>query len=302
MTLPEFSKFSEFAETLRHQSAVLDSDPSTLQAAYAVWRENGLCIADFHRDLALLSSVSGAFAFLILQETVAGTSQQGVAFGHLRTGKGPRWQAGKVCGVVPWMTGAGFFPTVKLGVLLPDGSEAYTVVDAQDRPEFRYSPPMKLLACTSMQTVSVILDNLAVDESAWTRVDAPGSAARANASNLVGHTPLLFGNIHASLRQICAAPHLSDAAKNRAERAARQREEERQEARADPSLGGAFRARVADTAIRLATLMAMTGGSRSLQQGNDAERVYREALVFTQMAQTDEIVESAFETILSEII
>jgi hypothetical protein len=289
---------ASFAELIRDLAASLDYDDTSLHTAYRIWQKSKLSVVDFHQDLATLASVSGAFAFLILQETVAGKSGHGVAFGHLRTGKGPLWVNGKVNGIVPWMTGADFFSHVRLGMLLPDGFEAYAEIAANDRPEFSHSEPMELIACSSMQTVSVTVTNLAIAESDFTRVDAPGSAARANATGLVGHTPLLFGNMQASLNRICNAPRLSDDAKSRAVSALAQLETQRTEALAAPSLGGQFRANVVDTAIRLATLAAMANGSASLQSGNDAERVYREALVFAQMAQTDAIVETAFETVL----
>jgi hypothetical protein len=290
---------ARFAELIREESASLDNDNTSLHRAYHRWQEANLAVTDFHPELAALASVSGAFAFLILQEAVAGKPGHGVAFGHLRTGKGPRWASGRVSGTVPWMTGAGFFHTVRLGVLLPDGSEAYTFIPAHDRPEFRHNKPMKLMACSSMQTVSVSLTNLAVSESDFTRIDTPGSAARANANGLVGHTPLLFGNIQASLSHICNAPRVSYDAKARAASKMALLETQRTEALADPTLGGKFRANAVDTAIRLATLAAMANGSASLQSNSDTERVYREALVFAQMAQTDAIVESAFETVLS---
>jgi hypothetical protein len=289
---------ASFSELVRELAASLDYDDTSLHTAYRVWQKGNLAVADFHQDLSTLASVSGAFAFLILQETVAGKPGHGVAFGHLRTGKGPLWQEGKVNGIVPWMTGAGFFHTVRLGVLLPDGSEAYAEIPAHDRPEFCHSESMELIACSSMQTVAVTVTDLAIDESKFTRVDAPGSAARANASGLVGHTPLLFGNMQASLQRICDAPRLSDEAKARAASTIASLETQRTAALADPSLGGQFRANAVDTAIRLATLAAMANGSASLQSGNDAERIYREALVFAQMAQTDAIVESAFEAVL----
>jgi hypothetical protein len=287
---------SALALSLRPEANRLDHDADALRTAYMHWQKSGLRVEDFHRDLALLASASGAFAFLILQEAVSGQPGCGVAFGHLRTGKGPRWHAGKVSGIIPWMTGAGIFSCVKLGVLLPDGSEAYATVDVQDSPTFRHHPAMTLLAGTSMQTVAVTLTDFPLEESAFMRIDAPGTAAAANAQSLVGHTPLLFGNCDASLRLIRDAPRLSESARERAHNMVRRLRAERETTA--PSHGAAFRARVADTAIRLATLATMACGSSSLQTGSDAERIYREALLFTLMAQTDPVVETAFEEIL----
>ena len=113
----------DFAQTLRPHAARLDTDADFLKTTYQNWQENGLRVTDFASDLATLSSVSGAFAFLILQETVSGESGCGVAYGHLRAGKGPIYQLGKVNGTLSWFTGTHIFDLVKLGVLLPDGSE-----------------------------------------------------------------------------------------------------------------------------------------------------------------------------------
>jgi hypothetical protein len=293
------TSLADFAETLRPHAARLDTDAEFLYTTYLLWQESGLHVTDFDKDLATLSRVIGAFVFLILQETVSGEPGCGVAYGHLRVGKGPLYDAGRVNGIIPWLTGIHIFNRVLLGFLLPNGSEAYARVPIEDCRTFRHTLPMSLIACSSMQTVGVTVANLPLSASDFVRIDPPGTAAKNNLNSLAGHTPLLFGNIQASLRIIQASPTLSDTAKLLSQNAHTTLEAARSII-ATPEEGATFRARVADTAIRLATLATMASGGSSLQTGSDPERLYREALVFTLMAQTDFVVENAFQTVLGD--
>jgi alkylation response protein AidB-like acyl-CoA dehydrogenase len=61
--------------------------------------------------------------------------------------------------------------------------------------------------------------------------------------------------------------------------------------------GPRLRAELGDFAVRLARLAVMAGGGGALTIGHPAQRLYREALLYSLMAQTDAIVGQAFEEV-----
>ncbi len=289
------------SEVLTPGAAELDTDFARLKAAWSELVRRGLHRFEgqgLFEGAGALAEFSGAFAFLALQQQIAGSpeSPAGVAFGHLRnpSGPAPLWKNGKVSGEVPWLTGAGIFGRVLLGFRLEGGSEVRAWVDATDRPEFRHSEPMKLIALSSTRTVRVSVSELLVSESAFISREPPGSMAQGDARGALGQVPLLLGNCRASVRLIERAGR-GDAPK--AVSALAKLEEDVKAARAsgDALEGRCLRARAGELSVRLARLACLSCGGSSLLSGHPAERVYREALVFNLMAQTDQIVADAFE-------
>jgi hypothetical protein len=158
------SALADFAEGLREKAERLDSDGDAMAESYAQFCRAGLHIGagarmpltgqEFCEALAILGEASGAFGFVALQQFVANPSlhdhtadsgwlRAGVAFGHLRNPDGPApvWKNGRVNGLIPWMTGAGVFEKVVLGVRDAEGQEMLALADAQDCPAFRHSAP-----------------------------------------------------------------------------------------------------------------------------------------------------------------
>lgn len=284
------------AERVAPQAAQLDHDPQALRAVWEEFVRRGFHLQlDFFTTLPLLAEYSGAFAFLALQQRAAGCPDPaaGVAFGHLRNPQGPAplWSEGRVSGTVPWLTGAGSFAHVLLGFRLTDGSEVRAWVPANDRPEFRHSTPLPLLAIRGANTVTVALRELAVDESTFVSVQPRGTQAQNDASGVLYQTPLMLGNLRASLRLI-AQSQRGDLAKGQELVGQLETALYSENAR---ECGSALRARAGDLSVRLARLACMACGGGSLLTGHPAERLYREALVFSLMAQTDAVVDNAFE-------
>lgn len=284
------------AELVAPQAAQLDHDPEMLRTVWEEFVRRGLHLQlDFFTTLPFLAEHSGAFAFLALQQRVAGCPDPpaGVAFGHLRNphGPAPLWREGRVSGTVPWLTGADLFAKVLLGFRLPDGSEVRAWVPAHDRSEFRHSAPLPLLAIRGANTVAVTLREVAVEESLFVSVLPRGTQAQNDARGVLYQTPLMLGNLRASLR-LMEQSQRGDLAKAQelvAQLTAALQAENAQEH------GPVLRARAGDLSVRLARLACMACGGGSLLTGHPAERLYREALVFSLMAQTDAIVDNAFE-------
>ncbi len=234
----DLKQLSDFANTLRPDTEAIDSRFDYLASQFLHFQSRGLhCLGgsrfplpghQFCDSLATLSAVSGAFAFLALQQIVANFSLNvpdnstwplcGVAFGHLRNldGSSPVWDGKTVTGRVPWLTGAGIFPQVILGVRTTSGEEVLALADAIHRPDFFHSEPMQLVACTGTNTVSVRIEGMPLSDDRVLAVRPPGSQQDGDASGVLYQTPLMVGSIRAALLLIQDSPTLPYAQKKRA--------------------------------------------------------------------------------------
>jgi hypothetical protein len=225
----------------------------------------------------------------------------GVAFGHLRnpSGPAPRWDGHCVNGVVPWMTGAGLFPQVILGLRGPGEEEAYALIDARDRAAFRHGPPMALIAGSSMRTVCVRLSGMPMTVDEFLRVDAPGTFVRNDVQGVLYQTPLMVGCVRASLALIRVSPRVGPVERARCE-AVTERLLQRVYIAfkgCAPEAGQQLRAELGDLSVRLARLAVMASGGTGLLCSHHAQRLYREALLYSVMAQTDAIINQAFQEV-----
>jgi hypothetical protein len=203
---------------------------------------------------------------------------------------------------VPWLTGAGVFEAYLLGVRLPDGGEAYAWVDGTDRDAFRFSEPLALAACASTRTVTVRVDGLPLDEGEFTRREPAGALARGDAMGVLFQTPLMIGNLRASLRLIEDSPQVEESMRRRCRAAVDSLIGEVFDALevGTAERGRGLRARVGDMTARLGRLAVMACGGKALALTHPAQRVYREALLFSLMAQTERIVNEAFGAVFGE--
>jgi hypothetical protein len=319
------NRLAEFGELLRPHAAQLDSDGNLLSHWFDRFQAEGLGVGGFQdcplsgihfcKALALLGNVSGSFGFLVLQQLVANQQLKpehltpwkkvGVAFGHLRRPEGPAplWRDGYANGFVPWLSGAGMFDQVLLGMRDSEGNELLALVDAQNRPEFLHSPPLPLLACAATRTVTVQTRNLPVSEADIFVSRPPGSQMRGDAGGLLYHTPLLVGCIQALWNLIRESPRLNATIKARCDNAQQELLERIftafSEGRFDE--GAELRAESGDFAVRLARLAIMLCGGAGLMENHPAQRLYREAMIYNVMAQTDSIAQDAFQSVLESL-
>ena len=179
-------RVSAFAHRdLNPDAEAMDTDSRLIEARYETFQTLGLNVGwapqqplsprEFCEVLATLSRRSGAFAFVALQQIVANGSlgalagridtagamalwpRIGVAFGHLRNPDGPApvLVNGRASGPVPWLTGAGVFDKIVLGLRTPAGDEVLALVDGHHRTALRHSEPLPLAACSGTRTVHV---------------------------------------------------------------------------------------------------------------------------------------------------
>lgn len=272
----------------------------------------------FCEALATLSRASGAFAFVALQQIVANgmagdhfpqadpRPKLGVAFGHLRNPDGPApvLANGRASGPVAWLTGltgAGVFGKIVLGLRTPAGEELLALVDGRDRPAFRHGPPLPLAACAGTRTVRVTVNDLAVGDSDILAVKPRGAMRESDAGGVLFQTPLLVGCVEACRDLIRISPRVTNDEKDRCAAATnalvgRVRDAFDREKMDD---GPRLRAQLGDFAVRLARLAVMASGGGALAHGHPAQRLYREALLYSLMAQTDAIVGQAFAEVFT---
>lgn len=313
-----------FSLSLQPEAERLDTDGDLLAEKYARFVSEGLHVGwsprqpltgrEFCEVLALLAETSGAFAFVALQQLVANLSlagrvladadwpRVGVAFGHLRNRRGasPVWDGCLANGTVPWLTGAGIFDSVVLGMRGPDGAEVYALAEASDRPAFRHNAPLDLMAGSGTRTVSVLVRDLRVGEDAVLRADPPGTMERNDMQSVLYQTPLMVGCVRACRKLLDTSSHLHAAQRNRCD-AVTEDLLRRVYAAFDgctPEEGQQIRAELGDFSVRLARLTVMACGGVGLVRGHPGQRLYCEALLYSLMAQTTAIVNQAFHEVM----
>jgi hypothetical protein len=200
---------------------------------------------------------------------------------------------------VPWLTGAGLFPQVILGMRGPGDEEVYALTDATDRSTFRHSAPMALIAGSSMRTVSVQLSGVPMSPDRLLKAEPPGTYRRNDLQGVLYQTPLMVGCVRASRALIRVSPRIGPV-----ERARCEADTERLLQRVytafegcAPEEGQRLRAELGDFSVRLARLAVMASGGSGLLCGHLAQRLYREALLYSVMAQTDAIINQAFREV-----
>jgi len=317
---PLVERIRKFGGALLADAAQLDGEPRLGRSAALAFQREGLNefggerqpleSLDSFECLASLAEFSGSFAFLALQQWVANMSfldpgkgtwpRLTVAFGHLRNPKSPSptWKDGRATGRIPWMTGAGIVEKALVGVRDEAGGERYAWVSARSRPGFVVRKRPGLLACNGAANAEVLLEEFPIGESEFFRISPRGALARGDAQATIWHTPLMIGCARASMRLIEESPRV----RGEPVRLLRDRFEKLESellagirGGVSASKGLALRTRTSAGAIRLASLACLAHGGVALTPGHPAGRLYREAMVYRLMAQTDAIVESAVQ-------
>lgn len=236
----------------------------------------------------------------------------GIGFSQLRR-PGPPMLRAEPCdgghrldGEVPWITGFGLYPEFLVGASLPDGRALFAVVPFVESQQGEgssivFSEPMRLAAMESAQTVSGTFTRWLVPDASVVFVKPAGWIKNNDMINVTLQGHLALGCARAGLDIVAAGaerkgfPFLHEAwakldaeleACRKATVDARQVGEETTEERLK------VRAWAIDLAVRCAhaAVTASSGAANSL--AHPAQRVYREALVYTVSAQTPAIMEA----------
>ncbi|MDY6900267.1 MAG: cyclase family protein [Cyanobacteriota bacterium] len=235
----------------------------------------------------------------------------GVGFSHLRRRGEPILKAESVPsgyrfdGAVPWITGFGVFQEFVVAATLPDGGAVFGIAPFQNVQqlgggEITFNPPAKLAAMNSTSTVSANLDSWFLPEELVVSVKPPGWIRENDKKNLLRATFLAFGCAEAGLDIIKSAfekkslSFIKDAFNslqaelNSCRSAINQAREQEVEFRQKLQL----RAWIIDLATRIAHAGVTVSSGAANYSFHSAQRVYREALVFTVSGQSSEIMEA----------
>lgn len=305
--------FRSFQETCARYSGALSFLQTQHQSAVAMISRSGN--AELKREY--------------LPRMANGERLVGIGFSQLRRPGPPSIRAvetdgGTVLdGHVPWVTGYGFFPEFLLGATLPDGRALFLIVPFDSTPPFqidggaikggiRVSAPMRLAAMESANTVTVDFENffVAADrvcfvrEADWIRNNDQINIA------LQGHFALGCAQAGLDILLAAAARKNLDFAVRAGQALAAELAECREGTRlaqrgVEQELATTERLKVRAWAIDLAVrcshaAIAASGGSAN-SIDHPAQRVFREALVYTVSAQTVPILEATLARLTRDV-
>ncbi|HMS56687.1 MAG TPA: acyl-CoA dehydrogenase family protein [Fimbriimonadaceae bacterium] len=288
--------------------------------------------SEFRAFQELVARYSGALAFLQTQHQSAGSmiakskneslkarylpcmadgkKRLGIGFSQLRRPGAPMVTATPVDGGyslrghVPWVTGWTFYDEFLIGATLTNGEAVFGVIPFTSGPGMTISPPMELAAMQSAQTVTADLDGVFLSEDDVAFIHPPRWIHANDMLNIALQAHFALGCAQAGLdifhRGMSKKPTsvgvLTDAYENLVGEldSCRSRLAVIQE-RPD-SVTDAEKLDVRTQAIELSVrcahaAIAVTGGSANSNH-HPAQRVLREALVFTVSAQTAPIMEA----------
>ncbi len=252
----------------------------------------------------------------------------GIGFSQLRRGGPPimraeETQGGYVLnGHVPWVTGWDYYPEFIVGATLPDGQALFAIVPLQEgmsgetavgripqsQPtSIRISPIMRLAAMETPNTVTVDFEDFFVPQDKVVFIQAATWIKNNDQINIALQGHFALGCAQAGLdilrtnAEKKALPFLTVAhdaladelkeCRDETKRAQAKFNEETTQERLN------VRAWAIDLAVRCAHAAVTSSSGAANSINHPAQRVYREALVFTVSAQTTDIMEATLRRI-----
>lgn len=232
----------------------------------------------------------------------------GIGFSQLRRTGPPILTAAPVDGgylldgLVPWVTGLGFYPEFLVGASLPDGRAVFGIAPLADAAGVKVGPVMRLAAMESARTVAVTFEGWLLEESAVAFIKPPRWIHTNDQINIALQGFFALGCARAGLDVVLGAHEKKgadyilqawqalDAELTECRAAMIEAQRVSGEETTDEKL--AIRAWAIDLAGRCAhaAVTASSGAANDLR--HPAQRIYREALVFTVSAQTGPIMEA----------
>ncbi|MDJ0694476.1 cyclase family protein [Mastigocoleus sp. MO_188.B34] len=237
----------------------------------------------------------------------------GVGFSQLRRQGKPLTEAIAVPGgyqldgFVPWVTGYGYFHYFIVAATLSDGRAVFGVVPFQGTQQqgggsITFSDPASLAAMTSTNTVSATLNSWFLALENVVAVKAPSWINHNDHIKVLKSTPMVIGCALAGLDLIESTlqkkpfPFIQTAFEslNKELRECRQqiREISQQPADVELSVKLKLRAWSIDLAARIAHACVTVSSGAANYTHHNAQRIYREALVFTVTGQTSAVMEA----------
>lgn len=295
----------------------------------------GISDAGMRHFQELIARYSGALAFLQTQHQgvvgmIASSSNAalrdeylpkmgdggrliGVGFSQLRRPGPPIMRATptdagyRLDGHVPWITGFGFFPEFMIGASLPDGQALFAPVPLSSQDGISVSAPMRLAAMEAANTVSAELTGFFVPHERVALIREAGWIQNNDQINIAQQGSFALGCAQAGLDVLKRNAEkrglsFAQAAYERLDEELRRLREATEAARQDVSEQTvqerlALRAWQIELAVRCAHAAVASSSGAANSLSHPAQRIYREALVFTVSAQTGPVMEATLDRI-----
>jgi alkylation response protein AidB-like acyl-CoA dehydrogenase len=242
----------------------------------------------------------------------------GVGFSQLRRKGDPLVKAIPVeggyllNGEVPWVTGFGFFQDFIVGAALPDGRAVYGMVPFVETFQeaggaIAFSEPMELGAIASTNTVTATLTHCFLPQERVVFIKPAGAIHENDKKNVLHHGFFALGCARAGLDILEATaktkqlPFLKPAFDCLNEELTRCQTAMMQALPADSKTWEQrlqLRAWAINLALRCANAAVTVSSGAANYRYNAAQRVYREALVFTVSGQTTAVMEATLAQLL----
>lgn len=309
-------------------SALLEGLKGLGERGLLALRVGGMSEIMFRRFQEMAAKYSGALAFLQTQHQSAGgmiakseneeLKQEilpflargsrliGVGFSQLRRLGEPVLKAVplkggyQLNGLIPWITGFDFFGEFIAGAMLEDGRSVFGLMPFKNTKQetggkLVLSPPLELATMASTNTVTAEINNWFLDKNKILFVKPSGWIHTQDKQNVLHHSFFALGCARAALdiientAKIKGLPVIWEALAKLEEELNTCRTEIFNE-RAHNALQ--LRAWAIDLASRCATAAVTVAGGAANHKHHAAQRVYREALVFTVSGQTTAVMEA----------
>lgn len=289
--------------------------------------------ADFRRFQLEVARVSGTLAFLQTQHQSAvsmiskceneelmarvlprchnGETLIAIAFSQLRRPGPPILRATpvpggfQIDGHIPWITGFTFFDQMLVGATLPDGRALFALTPFVGGAGMQLSEPMLLAAMEPAQTVTAEVTGLFIPDTNLVSTRDSDWAHRNDLINVTLQAFFALGNCQASLDVLASVAERRKAEFLDSSLASFRREWESCLAQVSaPPESIEDRIRIRAWAIELmgrlahAAVVVSSGAANSVS--HPAQRIYREALVFTVSAQTQPIMEATLARLVRD--
>jgi alkylation response protein AidB-like acyl-CoA dehydrogenase len=304
-----------------------------------LWGGQGVDGPTFHQFQAQVAQTSGALAFLQAQHQSAATllmkspnealkqaylpgmgrgkTLVGIGFSHLRRAIPPLRAIAQpdgsyqIDGQVPWLTGFSFFETIVLAASLPDGQAVYGMVPFQASQQagggaIEFSPPLPLAAMAATQTVTAQVEQWVIPKEQVAVVRPAGAIAESDRLSVLNHSAFALGCAQAGLTilaQTGVEPTVATAL------AAELTHCQQQIwaaliapiAGEDEAFAKNLRLRVWSIDLMARCTQAAVIVSRGAANGRShpAQRLYREALVFSVAGQTPDVMRASLANLVS---
>ncbi|MEO7454253.1 MAG: acyl-CoA dehydrogenase family protein [Fimbriimonadales bacterium] len=294
----------------------------------------GLAEKDFRRFQEACARVSGCLAFLqtqhqsgcsmiargdneglkreMLPKLASGKNKCGIAFSQLRKRSAEPVLAAReegtqviLTGSAPWVTGLGFFDYCVTAATLKDGDTIFLLHRLEEAEGLGLSEPMALASMEPAQTVSATFADyrIPIDKVVARK---PGNWIENNDMiNIALQSPFALGCAQAGLDIVAEnyrrkdIPAIKTTLAALTEELARCRTEAYGAMDEKDDLERSLRARgwAVELALRCAAAGVVTSSGAGNSTKHPAQRVYREALVFSVSAQTADIMSATLERI-----